>query len=100
MSVLSTALYTVNSEAEAEQFVGMAHGMTAAYQAQPGFERLVVARDVLNPLTIVTLSWSDPKKRCSRGPRARTTAQPRTTREDRGSKRRSSRPLESTEVGD
>ncbi len=59
MSVLSTALYTVNSEAEAEQFVGMAHGMTAAYQAQPGFERLVVARDVLDPLTIVTLSWWD-----------------------------------------
>ena len=59
MSVLSTALYTVGSEAEAEQFVGMARGMTAAYQAQPGFEKLVVARDVLDPLTIVTLSWWD-----------------------------------------
>ena len=57
MSVLSTALYTVGSEAEAEQFVGMARGMTAAYQDQPGFERLVVARDVLDPLTIVTMSW-------------------------------------------
>ena len=88
MSVLSTALYTVNSEAEAEQFVGMAHGMTAAYQAQPGFERLVVARDVLDPLTIVTLSWWDSEERCSLGPRARTTALRRTTREDRGSRRR------------
>lgn len=57
MSVLSTALYTVVSEAEAEQFVGMAAGMSAAYAQQPGFERLVVARDVLNPLTIVVLSW-------------------------------------------
>jgi heme-degrading monooxygenase HmoA len=57
MSVLSTAPYTVGSEAEAEQFVGMAQGMTAAYEAQPGFERLVVARDVLDPLTIVTMSW-------------------------------------------
>ncbi len=57
MSVLSTALYTVASEAEAEQFVGMARGMTAAYEQQPGFERLVVARDVLDPLTIVTMSW-------------------------------------------
>jgi heme-degrading monooxygenase HmoA len=57
MSVLSTALYMVGSEAEAEQFVGMASGMTAAYQDQPGFEKLVVARDVLDPLTIVTMSW-------------------------------------------
>ena len=57
MSVLSTALYTVSSEAEAEQFVGMARGMTASYAEQPGFERLVVARDVLDPLTIVTMSW-------------------------------------------
>lgn len=57
MTVLSTALYTVTTEEEAEQFVGMAHGMTAAYAAQPGFERLVVARDVLDPLTIVTMSW-------------------------------------------
>lgn len=57
MSILSTSLYTVNTEAEAEQFVGMARGMTAAYEQQPGFERLVVARDVLNPLTIVTMSW-------------------------------------------
>jgi heme-degrading monooxygenase HmoA len=57
MSVLSTALYTVTTEAEAEQFVGMARGMTAAYAQQPGFEKLVVARDVLDPLTIVTMSW-------------------------------------------
>jgi heme-degrading monooxygenase HmoA len=57
MSVLSTAVYTVTSEAEAEQFVGMARGMTAAYQQQPGFERLIVARDVLNPLTVVNMSW-------------------------------------------
>jgi heme-degrading monooxygenase HmoA len=57
MSVLSTALYTVSTEEEAEQFVGMAPGMTAAYSQQPGFERLVVARDVLDPLTIVTMSW-------------------------------------------
>ena len=57
MSVLSTALYTVASEAEAAQFIGMARGMTAAYEQQPGFERLVVARDVLDPLTIVTMSW-------------------------------------------
>ena len=57
MSVLSTALYTVTTEAEAEQFSAMAPGMSAAYENQPGFERLVVARDVMNPLTIVTLSW-------------------------------------------
>lgn len=57
MSILSTAVYTVTSDAEAEQFLGMARGMTAAYEQQPGFERLVVARDVLNPLTIVTMSW-------------------------------------------
>jgi len=57
MSILSTALYTVSSEEEAERFVAMAPGMNAAYQEQPGFERLVVARDVLDPLTIVTMSW-------------------------------------------
>ena len=57
MSILSTALYTVSSKAEAEQFIGMAQGMTNAYTNQPGFERLIVARDVLNPLTIVTMSW-------------------------------------------
>jgi heme-degrading monooxygenase HmoA len=57
MSVLSTAVYSVTSEAEAEQFVGMAAGMTAAYKQQPGFERLIVARDVLDPLTIVNMSW-------------------------------------------
>lgn len=57
MSILSTALYTVATDEEAEQFVGMARGMTAAYTAQPGFERLIVARDVLDPLTIVTMSW-------------------------------------------
>ena len=43
MSVLSTALYTVTSDAEAEQFVGIAQGMTSAYASQPGFERLIVA---------------------------------------------------------
>ena len=59
MSVLSTALYTVSSEEEVEQFIGMAAGMTAAYSAQPGFQRLVVARDVLDPLTVVTMSWWD-----------------------------------------
>jgi len=37
----------------------MAPGMNAAYQEQPGFERLIVARDVLDPLTIVTLAWWD-----------------------------------------
>jgi heme-degrading monooxygenase HmoA len=57
MTVLSTALYTVATQEEAEQFVGMAQGMTAAYAEQPGFQRLVVARDVLDPLTIVTMSW-------------------------------------------
>jgi heme-degrading monooxygenase HmoA len=57
MSVLSTALYTVSTAEEAEQFVAMAPGMSAAYAQQPGFEKLVVARDVTDPLTIVTLSW-------------------------------------------
>jgi heme-degrading monooxygenase HmoA len=57
MSILSTALYTVTSAEEAEQFVAMAPGMGAAYSQQPGFERLVVARDVIDPLTIVTMSW-------------------------------------------
>jgi len=57
MTVLSTALYTVSTEAEAEQFTAMAHGMSAAYSNQPGFEKLIVARDVMNPLTIVTMSW-------------------------------------------
>ena len=57
MSTLSTAIYTVATEAEAEQFKGMTEGMAAAYALQPGFERLIVARDVLDPLTIVTLSW-------------------------------------------
>ncbi|MDO8963715.1 MAG: antibiotic biosynthesis monooxygenase [Coriobacteriia bacterium] len=57
MSVLSTTLYTVATEAEAEQFAAMAPGMSAAYANQPGFERLVVARDVMDPLTIVTMSW-------------------------------------------
>lgn len=57
MSVLSTALYTVSTEEEAERFVAMAVPMSAAYSEQPGFEKLVVARDVTNPLTIVTMSW-------------------------------------------
>ena len=57
MSVLSTALYTVATDEEAERFVAMALPMGAAYAEQPGFEKLVVARDVMNPLTIVTLSW-------------------------------------------
>lgn len=57
MSVLSTALYTVSTEEEAGRFVAMAVPMAAAYSEQPGFEKLVVARDVVNPLTIVTLSW-------------------------------------------
>ncbi len=57
MSILSTALYTVSTPEEAEQFISMAPGMTAAYEQQPGFEKLVVARDVTNPLTIVTMSW-------------------------------------------
>jgi heme-degrading monooxygenase HmoA len=57
MSVLSTALYTVGSEEEAERFIAMAVPMGAAYAEQVGFEKLVVARDVVNPLTIVTLSW-------------------------------------------
>lgn len=57
MSILSTALYTVSAPEEAEQFIAMAPGMTAAYEQQPGFEKLVVARDVMNPLTIVTMSW-------------------------------------------
>jgi heme-degrading monooxygenase HmoA len=59
MAVLSTALYTVSTDEEAEQFVGMAPGMAAAYGQQPGFQRLVVARDVQDPRTIVTLSWWD-----------------------------------------
>ncbi len=57
MTVLSTALYTVSTEEEAERFVAMAVPMSAAYAEQPGFEKLVVARDVMNPLMIVTLSW-------------------------------------------
>ena len=57
MSFLSTALYTVSTPEEAERFVAMAPGMSAAYAEQPGFEKLVVARDVMNPLTIVTMSW-------------------------------------------
>lgn len=57
MSFLSTALYTVSTPQEAEQFISMAPGMTAGYEQQPGFERLVVARDVMDPLTIVTMSW-------------------------------------------
>jgi heme-degrading monooxygenase HmoA len=59
MTVLSTALYTVSTPEEAEQFVSMAPGMSAAYAQQPGFRRLVVARDVVDPLTIVTMSWWD-----------------------------------------
>jgi heme-degrading monooxygenase HmoA len=57
MTVLSTALYTVPTPEEAEQFVAMAPGMAAAYAHQPGFQKLVVARDVMDPLTIVTISW-------------------------------------------
>lgn len=57
MSILSTAVYTVSSSEEAEQFVAMAPGMSDAYSRQPGFEKLVVARDVMDPLTIVTMSW-------------------------------------------
>ena len=57
MSILSTALYTVSAPEEAEQFISMAPGMAAAYEQQPGFEKLVVARDVMDPLTIVTMSW-------------------------------------------
>ena len=57
MSVLSTAVYTVASEEEARRFAGMAEGMTAAYQAQPGFQRLIVAQAVNSPLTFVTMSW-------------------------------------------
>jgi len=57
MSVLSTAMYTVSTEEEAERFVAMAAPMSAAYAQQPGFEKLVVARDAMDPLTIVTLSW-------------------------------------------
>jgi heme-degrading monooxygenase HmoA len=59
MTVLSTALYTVSTPEEAEQFVAMAPGMSAAYAQQPGFQKLVVARDVTDPLTIVTMSWWD-----------------------------------------
>lgn len=51
------AFYTVGSAEEAEQFAGMAHGMAAAYEEQPGFERLTVTRDVRDPLTFVTMSW-------------------------------------------
>ena len=57
MPVLSTAIYTVSSQEEADQMIAMAGGMSAAYAAQPGFEKLVVAQDVLNPLNIVTISW-------------------------------------------
>jgi heme-degrading monooxygenase HmoA len=57
MSILSTGVYAVSSTEEAEQFVAMAPGMRAAYAEQPGFEKLIVARDVLDPLTIVTMSW-------------------------------------------
>jgi hypothetical protein len=57
MSVLSTGIYTVSSAEEAEQFVAMAPGMSAAYAEQPGFEKLIVARDVLDPLTIGAVLW-------------------------------------------
>jgi len=62
MTVLSTALYTVSSEEEADRFVAMATPMGAAYAEQPGFQKLVVARDVVNPLTIVTMSWWDSRE--------------------------------------
>ncbi|MBU0492948.1 MAG: antibiotic biosynthesis monooxygenase [Chloroflexi bacterium] len=57
MSVLSTAIYTVASEEEAQRFADMAEGMTRSYEAQPGFQRLIVARAVNEPLTLVTISW-------------------------------------------
>ena len=57
MSILSTAIYTLKSEDEAERFAGMAKGMEAAYQTQPGFQRLMVAQVVGQPLTFVTMSW-------------------------------------------
>ena len=57
MSVLSTAIYTLGSEEEAKRFAGMAKGMEAAYQRQPGFQRLIVAQVVGAPLTFVTMSW-------------------------------------------
>ncbi len=57
MSILSTGIYTVSSVEEADQFVAMAPGMSASYAEQPGFEKLIVARDVTDPLTIVTMSW-------------------------------------------
>jgi hypothetical protein len=41
MSVLSTAIYTLGGEEEAKRFAGMAKGMEAAYQRQPGFQRLL-----------------------------------------------------------
>lgn len=59
MSVLSTAVYTVASKEEAERFAGMAAGMMAAYEHQPGFQRLIVAQAVTDPLTFVTMSWWD-----------------------------------------
>jgi heme-degrading monooxygenase HmoA len=57
MSILSTAIYTLGSEDEALRFAGMAKGMEAAYQTQPGFQRLMVAQVVGAPLTFVTMSW-------------------------------------------
>lgn len=59
MTVLSTALYTVTTDEEIEQFIAMAPGMSAAYEQQAGFQKLVVARDVMDPMTIVTMSWWD-----------------------------------------
>lgn len=57
MAILSTAIYTVPDEATAQGFVAMAPGMTEAYRKIPGFLRLIISRDVLDPLTIVTISW-------------------------------------------
>jgi heme-degrading monooxygenase HmoA len=57
MSILSTAIYTLAVEEEAQRFAGMAQGMEAAYKAQPGFQRLLVAQVVGAPLTFVTMSW-------------------------------------------
>lgn len=57
MSFLSTAVYTVSTDEDADRLAGMTAGMTAVYAQQPGFERLIVARSVSDPHTIVAMAW-------------------------------------------
>jgi heme-degrading monooxygenase HmoA len=57
MSILSTTIYTPENEADAERFAGMAKQLETGYGEHPGFERIILARSVDQPLTFVVLSW-------------------------------------------